>query len=70
MSWQTINQLLIRATIDACFAKKLLADPLCEVSEVELQITPYEHHVICNAKVKDISELSQLLLTQLDREEE
>ena len=65
MSWQTLNNILTRATIDPPFARKLLADPLATVHEFGFEITPREQQVLGIAHVKDISELSQLLLEQL-----
>ncbi|GCE29294.1 hypothetical protein KDA_49950 [Dictyobacter alpinus] len=70
MSWKVINKLLIRAIIDARFARKLLADPLAAVHEVELEITPEEQNVLRNARVEDLSDLSQLLINQLEYDEE
>lgn len=70
MSWQTLNNILTRAMIDPLFANKLLSNPLEAVHEFGFEITPKEQHILNTAQAKDISELSQLLLTQLGDTEE
>ncbi|HET8842794.1 MAG TPA: Os1348 family NHLP clan protein [Ktedonobacteraceae bacterium] len=70
MSWQTLNNILTRAMIDPLFANKLLSNPLEAVHEFGFEITPREQQILNTAQAKDISELSQLLLTQLGDTEE
>ena len=70
MSWQTLNSILTRAMIDPLFANKLLSNPLEAVHEFGFEITPKEQQILNAVQVKDISELSQLLLNQLEHTEE
>lgn len=69
MSWQAINKLLARAMIDPLFAKRLLDNPLQTLQEAGFELTAEEQQIFCNAHTRDIPELSQLLLTQVKREE-
>jgi hypothetical protein len=70
MSWQTMNKILTRAMVDPLFVSKLLVDPLKTVHQYGFEITQEEERILHGAKVKDISELSQLLLEQLKHESE
>ncbi len=69
MSWQTMNKILLRAMIDPLFAEKLLDDPIRTVQESGFDITLEEQQILSSTKVSDVSELSRLLLTQLQQEE-
>jgi len=69
MSWQTMNKILLRAMIDPLFAEKLLDDPIRTVQETGFDITLEEQQILSSTKVSDVSELSRLLLTQLQQEE-
>ncbi|HEY1351802.1 MAG TPA: Os1348 family NHLP clan protein [Ktedonobacteraceae bacterium] len=64
MSWQTINNILTRAVLDAQFAHTLLTDPLEAILESGLDLTWEERQVLCEAKARDIAELSQILLAR------
>lgn len=69
MSWQAINKLLARAMIDPRFAGRLLDNPLQTLQEAGFELTAEERQIFCNARARDISELSQLLLAQVKRGE-
>lgn len=69
MSWQEINRILTRAMIDAQFAGKLLADPIRAISEAGFDLTVEELQILREAKAKDIVELSQIILRQIERGE-
>ncbi|MEO7021512.1 MAG: Os1348 family NHLP clan protein [Ktedonobacteraceae bacterium] len=69
MSRQAINKLLARAMIDSQFADKLLAKPLQTLQESGFELTLEEQQVFREAYVRDMCELSQLLLAQLAYEE-
>lgn len=70
MSWKTLNKILTQAMIDPQFADKLLANPLEAICESGFEISHEEEQILRDAKAKDISELSQLLLVRLGPEEQ
>lgn len=69
MSWQEINRILTRAMIDGQFAGKLLADPIRAIGDAGFDLTAEEQQVLREAKAKDIVELSQIILRQIEHEE-
>ncbi len=70
MSWQTINQILGLAMVDASFAHRLLADPLTAIQEVGFGLTEEEKSILREIKTTDVSELSQILVEKLCRDEQ
>jgi hypothetical protein len=68
MSWQTINRILGLAMVDAKFAYRLLANPLSAIQEFGFDLTEEEQGVLRQVKASDISELSQILVENLDKE--
>lgn len=62
MSWQTINQVLGLAIVDAKFAQRLLADPLVAIWEFGFELTEEEQHTLGQIKVDNVSDLSQILV--------
>jgi hypothetical protein len=68
MSWQTINRILGLAVVDAKFAHRLLANPLSAIQEFGFDLTEEEQGVLRQVKASDISELSQILVENLDKE--
>ncbi len=64
MSWQVLNKVVGLAMVDATFAQRLLANPLSTIQESGFDLTEEEQHVLCQAKVNDISELCQVLVEQ------
>ncbi|MEO9028675.1 MAG: Os1348 family NHLP clan protein [Ktedonobacteraceae bacterium] len=62
MSWQTINEILGLAIVDAKFAHRLLANPLSATQELGFDLTEEEQDVLRQVKASDISELSQVLI--------
>lgn len=69
MSWEAINKILTRAMIDLQFAQRLLANPLQTAREAGFELAPEEQNIFYNAKASDISELSEIILTQLGYED-
>jgi hypothetical protein len=69
MSWEAINKIFTRAMIDTQFAQRLLVDPLQTVNDAGFELSPEEQKIFCNAKADDVSDLSQVILTQLGYEE-
>ncbi|HEY1348435.1 MAG TPA: Os1348 family NHLP clan protein [Ktedonobacteraceae bacterium] len=69
MSWQTINSLLGLAIIDPKFANRLLANPLLAAEEFGFDLTIAEKEVLRSIQARDITELGQILLRRLGRED-
>jgi|GraSoiStandDraft_54_1057290.scaffolds.fasta_scaffold473736_2 hypothetical protein len=70
MSRKAINNLLGQAMIDDRFARKLLADPLQAALEGGFDLTVKERAILQSVKARNIAELSQVLLEQLEDEEQ
>jgi hypothetical protein len=68
MSREAINKIFTRAMIDAQFGQRLLADPLQTVISAGFDLTREEQNMFSGAKASSISELSEIILVQLDHE--
>ncbi len=69
MSREAINKILTRAMIDAQFGQRLLTDPLQTAISSGFDLTREEQDMFSGAKASSISELSEIILGQLDHEE-
>ena len=52
MSWQTINKILVLATIDSVFAKLLLKEPQKALNAYGIELLPKELTTLCMARLK------------------
>jgi hypothetical protein len=64
MSWQTINEMLILASVDPDFCQKLLENP-SSASQYGFQLSAEEMQVLQHIQAQDIYELSKKIVQQL-----
>ncbi|HEU5227956.1 MAG TPA: Os1348 family NHLP clan protein [Ktedonobacteraceae bacterium] len=67
MSWQTVNQMLGLAIVDAKFAQRLLTNPLYAAVEFGFDLTQEEQEFLREVEAQDIVELSQILIEKFDQ---
>ncbi len=68
MSWQTINKILVLATIDSVFAKLLLKEPQKALNAYGIELLPEELTTLCMCQAQTLPELSQHLTEKLNSE--
>jgi len=65
MSWETINEMLILASVDPDFCKELLDNALNAARGHGFKLTLEEQKILQDIHAHDIYELSQILVRQL-----
>ena len=68
MSWKTINRILGLAAVDQGFWQALQQEPLAAIQAYGFELTAEEKEVFRTISTSDLSEFSQYLLDQLDRD--
>jgi hypothetical protein len=68
MSWEIVNQILGLAAVNQEFAQALLKEPLAAIQKQGFRLTSDELRVLSEVSPKNLRELSQCLIRELNHE--